>query len=438
LTINVHTSERLSLEQIQAFLDGSGEVGFKGQNREEVYGWVNQTLRQQRFEELKRSERGVVRRYVEKMTGLSRAQTTRLITVYLGGDEVKPQAYRRRRFARRYTGEDIALLAGVDEAHETLSGPATRKLFQRACHTFNDKRYQRLAQISVAHLYRLRGSRAYRERRIKYQVTRPTPVSIGERRKPEPRGRPGFLRIDTVHQGDQDGVKGVYHINAVDEVTQWEVVRSVEQISEAFLLPVLEAILAQFPFRILGFHSDNGSEFINRMVADLLNKLLIEQTKSRPRHSNDNGLAESKNGAVVRKHMGYTHIPAPHAAAITDFYTEHLNPYLNFHRPCGVPELIVNAKGKEKRVYRWYATPWEILRQLPDVASYLKVEWTIAQLDQQAQAKSDTQAAAEMQEAKRKLFAGFPRECAAGCVAPPVGRLRGNRGAPAIKTQNIL
>jgi hypothetical protein len=230
----------------------------------------------------------------------------------------------------------------------------------------------------------------------------------------------------------------VYHINAVDEVTQWEVVGSVEQISESFLIPVLEAMLAQFPFRIRSFHSDNGSEFINHMVADLLNKLLIEQTKSRPRHSNDNGLAEAKNGAVVRKHMGYTHIAAPHAAAIGDFFREHLNPYLNFHRPCGVPELIVNAKGKEKRVYRWYATPWEILRQLPDVASHLKAEWTIAQLDQQAQAKSDTQAAAEMQEAKRKLFAGFPKESAAGSVAPPVGRPRGNRGAPTIKNQNTL
>jgi len=404
----VHTSERLSLEQIQAFLEGSGEVGFKGQNREEVYGWVNQTLRQQRYEGLKRSERGVVRRYVEKMTGLSRAQTTRLITVYLQGEEVKPRRYQRRRFARRYTREDVALLAGVDEAHETLSGPATKKLLQRACYNFKDTRYQSLACISVAHLYRLRSSRAYRERRIKYQVTRPTPVSIGERRKPEPKGRPGYLRIDTVHQGDQDGVKGVYHINAVDEVTQWEVVGAVEQISEAFLKPMLEAMLAQFPFRIRGFHSDNGSEFINRMVAELLNKLLIEQTKSRPRHSNDNGLAETKNGAVVRKHMGYTHIPAPHAAAIADFYQEHFNPYLNFHRPCGVPELVVNAKGKEKRAYRWYATPWEILRQLPDVASHLKSELTIAQLDQQAQAKSDTQAAEEMQEAKRKLFGSFP------------------------------
>jgi hypothetical protein len=210
-----------------------------------------------------------------------------------------------------------------------------------------------------------------------------------------------------VHQGDQDGVKGVYHINAVDEVTQWEIVGSVEQISEAFLLPMLEGMLAQFPFQILGFHSDNGSEYINHLVAELLRKLLIEQTKSRPRHSNDNGLAESKNGAVVRKHMGHTHIATAHAQAIAGFFQEHLNPYLNFHRPCGVPELVVNAKGKEKRAYRWYATPWEILRQLPDVARHLKAEVTITMLDQQAQAKSDTQAAEEMQQAKCKLFESF-------------------------------
>ena len=168
-------------------------------------------------------------------------------------------------------------------------------------------------------------------------------------------------------------------------------------------------MLAQFPFRIRGFHSDNGSEFINHRVAELLNKLLIEQTKSRPRHSNDNGLAETKNGAIVRKHMGYTHIAAPHAAAIATFFREYLNPYVNFHRPCGVPERVVNAKGKEKRVYRWYATPWEILRQLPDVARYLKADLTIAQLDAQAKAKSDTQAGNEMQAAKRKLFSSFQR-----------------------------
>ena len=175
----------------------------------------------------------------------------------------------------------------------------------------------------------------------------------------------------------------MYHINAVDEATRWEVVGATAQISEAWLMPGLEAIHRQFPFRIRGFHSDNGSEFINCTVAKLLNKLLVEQTKSRPRHSNDNGLAESKNGAVVRKHMGCGHIAAPHAEAITAFYQQHFNPYLNFHRPCGVPERVVSTKGKVKK---------------PGV--------TIQYLDQQARAKSDTDAAMEMQQAKRKLFAG--------------------------------
>ena len=399
--------EGLSLEQIRAFLEASDELGFQGRNRDEVYGWVDLTLRQQGYQTLKRSGRGLVRRYLEKMTGLSRAQTTRLITTFLGGEEVKAKPYRRHRFAQRYTREDVALLVAVDTAHDTLSGPATQKLLQRAYHDFAQADHERLAGISVAQLYRLRGSARYRERRMVYQPTRPTPVNIGERRRPEPGSRPGYLRVDTVHQGDLDGVKGVYHINAVDQVTQWQNVGATPQISEAYLLPVLDAVLAQFPFRIRGFHSDNWSEFINHTVARLLNKLLIEQTKSRPRHSNDNGLAEAKNGAVVRKHMGYTHIAAVHAAAIETFYEQHFNPYLNFHRPCGVPEQIVDAKGKSKSVYRWYATPWEILRQLPGVAGCLKDRVTIQELERKAGSRTDTQAAEEMQKAKEKLFLCF-------------------------------
>ena len=403
----------MSLEQIRAFVEGSGAVEFQVRNREEAYAFIYRTLRQQRYSELKRSSRGLVRRYLSKMTGLSRAQTTRLLTMYLRGEEVKPQPYRRNQFRRRYTQGDIELLVSVDTAHQTLSGPATQKILYRAYHDFGEAQYERLARLSVAQLYRLRKSRRYRELRVVYESTRPTQVSIGERRRPDPRGRPGYLRVDTVHQGDQDGVKGVYHINAVDEVTQWQVVGAAAQISEAHLLPVLEAMLKQFPFRIRGFHSDNGSEFINHTVAKLLNKLLIEQTKSRPRHSNDNGLAEAKNGAVVRKHMGYTHIAAPHAAAIEAFYEEHFNPYLNFHRPCGVPELVVNRKGKEKRVYRWYATPWEILRQLPGIAGHLREGVTIHELDQQARAQTDIAAAKGMQTAKQKLFASFPRKMTA-------------------------
>lgn len=394
----------LSLEEIQAFMDASEEIEFEGKNRKEVYDWVRRTLVGQQYHVQGKVSRGLLRSFIVKMTGLSRAQTTRLIGQYLESGDIAAKVYRRRRFARVYTRSDMELLATVDEAHETLSGPATQKILYREYHDYGNGEYERLAGISVAHIYNLRRSGTYRKRRVVYEKTKPTKVSIGERRKPEPKGRPGYLRVDTVHQGDLEGTKGVYHITAVDEVTQWQVMGATEQISEAWLLPVLEAMLEQFPFAIRGFHSDNGSEYINERVARLLEKLLAEQTKSRPRRSNDNGLVECKNGAVVRKHMGYGYIAAEHAEAINEFYREHFNPYLNFHRPCGVPEVTTDKKGKERRVYRWYATPWEILRQLPDLGRQLKDGLTVERLNEEAAGMSDTAAARRMQEEKKKLF----------------------------------
>lgn len=211
------------------------------------------------------------------------------------------------------------LLAQTDEAHQTLSGPASKKLFERAYRIYKDPTYERLSTISVSHLYNLRKSQIYQRQRRHFTKTQPSAVQIGVRRKPNPQGQPGFIRIDTVHQGDQDKQKGVYHINAVDELTQFEVVISVEKISERYLIPVLEEILNAFPFSMISFHSDCGSEYINHRVADLLNKLHIEFTKSRVRHCNDNALAESKNGAIVRKHLGYVHIAQKWVSLINAF-----------------------------------------------------------------------------------------------------------------------
>jgi len=399
--------ESPSLVQMQAFLESSQEVHFHAEGRTDIYAWVDRTLRQQNYPKLSRTHKGLVRGYVKKMTGLSRSQMTRLIGRFAQTLAVTPTVYQRRRFPRRYTAADVTLLVDVDQAHGRLSGPATRQILEREFQVFGHRQYERLATISVGHLYNLRHSAGYRRQRIEYTATRPTPVAIGERRKPAPAGRPGFVRIDTVHQGDLDGVKGVYHINAVDEVTQWQVVGAAAHISEAWLQPVLEAILAQFPFLILGFHSDNGSEFINHRVAAMLNKLLIEQTKSRPRHSNDNALVEAKNGAVIRKHMGYLHIQAEHADAIHDFYRDELNPYLNFHRPCGQAELKTDAKGKQKRIYKRYATPWDVFRQLPEAATYLRPGQTMAALEVGALRLSDTEAARRMQQAKHQLFRSF-------------------------------
>jgi transposase InsO family protein len=415
LTTSVHEAEKLNLEQIEAFLKASEGIRFEGENRQQVYGWVEQLLRQQQYQKQGRRARGLLRRYLGKMTGRSRAQVTRLIARYRDNGELQPVPYRRYRFPQRYTRADVELLATVDEAHETLSGPATRRILQRAYQQYGQPEYQRLATISVAHLYNLRQQPRYRQRRLNYVKTKPTAVTIGERRRPDPRGQPGYLRVDTVHQGDQPGAKGVYHINAVDEVTQWQIVAATAHISEAWLEPVLVALLRQFPFRIRGFHSDNGSEFINQSVAKLLHKLLIEQTKSRPRHSNDNGLVETKNGAVIRKHMGYGYLDAAHAEPIQHFYSAHFNPYLNYHRPCAQAEVEVDEKGRKRCFYRRYQTPLETLLALPQPAQYLRPGLTVAVLQRIAAAVSDTEAAQRMQQAKRKLFeqlrpAGFEKK----------------------------
>jgi len=405
-------SEATSLEQIRAFVAGSGEVRFAGQRRDEVYAWTEQTLVRHQYAGLSRREKGLLRLYVARMTGLSRAQVTRLIAGYAGTGRVKAAPYQRRKFPARYTAADLELLAYVDKAHGNLSGPATKRILEREYSEYGQSAYERLAGISVAQIYRSRNSEAYRKRNTSYQPTRPTPIPIGERRKPRPQGRPGYLRIDTVHQGDRDGDKGLYHINAVDEVTQWEIVAATPQISEHWLIPLLEQLLEQFPFTIRGFHSDNGSEFINYTVARLLGKLLIEQTKSRAHRSGDNGLVESKNGAIVRKHMGFGHIAAQHAEAVDRFHRQYLNPYVNFHRPCAIAEIVEEPSGRRRRVYRQWATPFEIFRQAPQCESRLRPGVSMAELKRFAKAQSDTEAAIAMQQAKRQLLTSIAKRSA--------------------------
>jgi len=402
--ISVHETEKLSLQQIEQFLLAAKEVRFEASQREEIYAWVERLLCQQEYMGQGRRARGLLRRYLGKMTGLSRAQLTRLVGRYLATGRVRIKTSRRHRFPTRYTRADIELLAQVDEAHETLSGPATRRIFEREFGHYRKLEFQRLAAISNGHLYNLRRTPHYRQRLKNYQKTRPSPVAIGERRRPDPRGRPGYLRVDTVHQGDAEHARGVYHINAVDEITQWEIVAAVPRISEAYLEPMLAMVLAQFPFVIHGFHSDNGSEFINQTVARLLNKLMIEQTKSRPRHSNDNGLVETKNGAIIRKHMGWGHLQEVHADPIQQFYSAHLNPYLNYHRPCAQADVEVDAKGRIRRRYRRYQTPLETLLKLPKPQQYLRPGLIVATLERIAGLMSDTEAARRMQQAKHKLF----------------------------------
>ena len=402
-------AESLSREQIQEFLRSSEPIEFVGGGRNERYGWVERVLAAQKYGELSKRERGLVRAYMRKVTGLSEAQTTRLIRAFLDHGKVQAQPYQRHRFAAKYTVEDIVLLAEVDRAHGRLSGPATRRILQRAYGQFGDQRYERLAKISVAHLYNLRASARYRNQAAVFEPTQSTSMALGQRRTPDPHGRPGYVRVDTVHQGDHDGAKGVYHINAVDAVTQWQVVGCAEKISERYLLPVLEAVLAQFPFAIRGFHADNGSEYINHRVAELLRKLHAEFTKSRACRSQDNALVEGKNGAVIRKLIGYGHIASQHATALQKFYREHLNPYLNFHRPCGFATVSLDERGKRQRQYKLedYRTPLEKLQSLPGAERFLRPGLSLPELERRALEMSDTECALRMNAAKTKLL----RQC---------------------------
>lgn len=406
MNITMQELERLNLVGMRELLEGSRAIRFSVAGREEVYELVSRVLKAQQYRKLSKGQRGIVRRFLCKVTGMSRAQMTRLIQQWMSKRRIEPQPPRRPSFARRYRREDIALLARVDAAHEDLSGPAMRRICQREHEVFGKVEFERLAGISVSHLYNLRSSAAYRNQRVRKQGTQARQVSIGERRKPEPQGRPGYLRVDTVHQGHHDGKAGLYHINAVDTVTQWQVLGCVERISEHYLVPVLEAMLHQFPFRILGFHCDNGSEFLNHDVAKLLNKLLVEFTKSRAYRTTDNALVEGKNGAVVRKHIGYGAIEAEHAELFQKFFTAHFNPYLNYHRPCGFATIQTDARGKRKRVYRAadYRTPFEKLVSLAKWEQHLKPAITAELLKRRARSLSDTEAAQQMQQAKCALL----------------------------------
>ena len=407
----MNDGELQTIDQVKQFLAGSEALAFRVVSRGERHRWIEAVLVRFTYQRLKKSEKGVIRRYVEKVSGYSRSQAARLIEHYRQRGTLPVTQYRRHKFPTKYKLADIALLAKTDELHDYLSGPATKKILEREWLVYGHAAFKAISGVSIAHLYNLRHSHLYRTITRRYTKTKPSVVNIAERAKPHPQGMPGHIRIDTVHQGDLDKEKGVYHINAVDEVTQWEVVATVGRISEQYLLPVLEEMLTGFPFVIRGFHSDNGSEFINKTVAKLLNKLFIRFTKSRPRHTNDNGLVESKNGSVVRKHLGYAHIPQSFAATINRYHREYLNVYINFHRPCFFAVAAIDHKGKVRKIYPYdkVMTPYEKLKSLPGVENILQLGITITTLDDIANKMSDNEFAERMVTAHSNLFQHISR-----------------------------
>lgn len=396
-----------TIEDLEQFIQGNQSVAFTVLgDKNERYKFIQKTLIKFRYITLRKSDKGIVNRYLRKVTGYSRQQITRLIKQYKMSGTIKWHPCRSNGFSTTYDKKDVTLLVEMDTRHEDICGHAIKKLIERAYTKFDQQEYKTLANISVSHLYNLRHSSSYQKQRRHFTKTQSRQVAIGERRKPQPNGQPGYIRIDTVHQGDLDKVKGVYHINGVDEITQFEVVCSVERISEHYLIPVLKQMLAAFPFVIKGFHSDNGSEYINKHVCKLLTKLQIELTKSRSRHSNDNGLAESKNASIVRKQFGYQHIAQKWAPLLNGFNLKYLYPYINYHRPCFFPEILTDKKGKHRKTYLYknMMTPYEKLKSLPNAEIYLKPDIHFEILDEQVMEMTDNACVELLKKERNKLF----------------------------------
>jgi len=407
MVVMMNDSKLNRLTQIKSFLSETEAVEFKKRSKKEAYGWIEETLGRFNYFILSKKEKGLIRRYLMKISGYSRAQLTRHINQYREEGQLRIKEYERHRFEKKYTNRDIQLLAKTAQLHDSPNGAALKKTLERMAREYGKEEYLNIANISVSHIYNLKKKVPYLRSVSFYQKThKGKGKAIGVRCKPQPQGKPGYLRVDTMHQGDQEGQKGVYHINTVDEITQWQVIGATAKITEEYLLPLLEKIIASYPYRIINFHADNGSEYINRKVAEMLNTLLIKLTKSRPRHTNDNALIETKNGWVVRKWLGYSYIKREYAPRINDFYFGCFHEYLNFHRPCAFPREIIDRKGKIKKKYRYqdYMTPYEKLRSISDVQKYLKEGIGLEMLDKISKRYTDNEMAQKVQLARDRLF----------------------------------
>jgi len=374
MVVDMNEKRLVTLEQLKAFLAATTEVEFQGCGQDEDrYRHIEGVLKRLGYGRLKKPDKGVVLRYLGRTTGYSRQQLTRLVARCLATGRLA-KAYR-------------APAKGLSGASPKPTWPCWPK--PTACTVPCPARRRGTSCSGRWKPTAMPVTRAWRRSRSDTSTTSGgAPATATAGRPSSGPGRPacpsanaGRRRpmavpassIDSVHQGDQDGIQGVYHLNAVDCLTQWDLVATCEKLSEIYLLPVIQALLDGFPFRMLGFHADNGSEYINHQVARMLDKLRVEFTKSRPRHSNDNGLAETKNGAVIRKRLGYSHLPQRFAAEVNAFCAEQLNPYLNFHRPCLFAEEVAD-KGKVRKRYplRLVMTPFEKLQSLAEAAAFLK------------------------------------------------------------------
>lgn len=412
MNINMNNLPTGSICQMEEFLKSNDFIKMEITSPKDRYDFIKEVLNKIHYRKLKKKEKMLVIKYLSFLTKYSKTHLKHLVKLWKEGKMFFSTTRDRHRFPVKYFASDIAKLIASDVAHRCLNGFATKEVMRREFEVFGKKEYANIAEISVSHLYNLRNHNLQYEssEALFFKPTPTTSVNIGIRRKPLPYGKPGYLRVDSVHQGDKDGVKGVYHINIIDEVTQYEMIATVAGISEFFLKPVIEELLLLFPFKIYELHSDNGSEYINKEIAKLLLKLVIEQSKSRARKTNDNALVEGKNGSIIRKLFGRNFIDQKFAPLIYEFDKKYVNVYLIYHRPCQFAKEEMDRLGKVRKKYDTAMTPYEKLKSLENAEQHLKEGVTFAELDKLAYCESDNEFGKKLVDARQELMTKISKD----------------------------
>ena len=412
MQVTMQHAEHLTLAEMREFLDASNTLSFAGTGRKQIYALLERVLRTQKYLGLAKKDKGIVRRYLVKISGLSKAQITRLIARWRERGVIEPRASRRHRFPHRYTPADIQLLAETDAAHEGLSAPAVRRILEREFKVHRQAQYERRASISASHIYNLRRTRAYREHHVHHTKTRASAVSIGERRKPDPRGQPGFVRVDTVHQGESPKGKGSLshqccrHSDAMAgrgllrNHLRGPFIASFRGDTASIPLPYPGLSFRQR----LGVSQLQGAETVEQIIGPG-----VHQVAGQSYHRQRFGGRQKRRGGTQAHRTRTDRGPSCRrgAALLHGRFQPlfELSP-LNYHRPCGFATIELSDNGKRRRRYRLndYRTPYEKLLSLNDWESYLKEGVSAARLEQQALRMSDTECALRMQQRKRKLL----------------------------------
>lgn len=169
-----------NIEQVKAFLAGTTSVLFEvASDKQACYLWISKTLVQLDYHRLGKANKGVVLEYLQRLSGYSRQQLSRLVKSHAETGKLSYFPARRNGFKSIYTLADILLLAEVDVAHEHPSGAVVKKICERMHKVHGEERFRRLSEASVAQIYLMRKTQQYRSRHTYYQKTQPVKIAIG-------------------------------------------------------------------------------------------------------------------------------------------------------------------------------------------------------------------------------------------------------------------